>query len=155
MTVRTTTADLETVTIPGNTFHIIEDGTATGGRIGVVECELAPGWPGPPQHVHHEHDETFYVLTGAVRFASGTNSFVATAGESVIVPREDPHTFSNADPEAPARLLGTVAPARFIDYFRELADMEPDAEGRLDPGALGALMKEYATAPHVVGASQP
>src|SRR4051812_18561631 len=121
MTVRTTTANDEYLKIPGNTFRVIEDGTATGGRIGVVECELAPGWVGPPQHVHHEHDETFYVLAGAVRFTSGTNSFVATPGQSVIVPKDDPHTFENADPKVPARLLGTVSPARYVDYFRELA----------------------------------
>jgi quercetin dioxygenase-like cupin family protein len=155
MTVRTTTGELESFSIPGNRFHVVEDGTATDGRIGVVVCELAPGWPGPPQHIHHEHDETFYVLDGAVRFTSGTDSFVATAGQSVIVPKGDPHTFGNADADAPARLLGTVSPARYIDYFRELAAMEPDRDGRLDPREIGALMQEYATAPLQVGAGRP
>ena len=48
MTARSATTDVETLSIPGNTFKIIEDGEATAGRIGVVKCELDPGWAGPP-----------------------------------------------------------------------------------------------------------
>ena len=138
---------LETVSIPGNTFTIIEDGTATAGRIGVVECELAPGWAGPPQHTHRQHDETFYVLEGEVRFTCGTDSFVLTTGESTTIPLGRPHTFANARDDARARVLGTVSPARYIKYFRELGALPLNPEGRLDAATLGQLMDEYETEP--------
>jgi mannose-6-phosphate isomerase-like protein (cupin superfamily) len=153
MTVRTipttgTSDEVETFAIPGNRFRVIEDGTATDGRVAVVECELDPGWAGPPQHVHHAQDETFFILSGAVRFTSGTDSFVATAGQHVTVPQGDPHTFGNADAHEPARLLGTVAPARFLDFFRELSTMQPAEGGRPDPAQMLRLMERYDTAPH-------
>ena len=120
----------------GNTFSILDDGTATGGRIGLIGCELVPGWAGPPQHVHAATDETWFVLSGAVRFTTGSETFVAAAGRSVTAPRGTPHTFANADPDAPATLFCTVSPADYVDYFRRLADSAPDPEGRLDPDDL-------------------
>jgi quercetin dioxygenase-like cupin family protein len=140
---------LETVSIPGNTFTILEDGEATAGRIGVVECELAPGWAGPPQHTHRQHDETFYVLEGEVRFSTGEKTFVLVAGESTTIPIGTSHTFENASAEMPARVLGTVSPARYIKYFRELGALPLDADGRLDAATLRGLMGEYDTEPSV------
>lgn len=148
MTTRTATTDVETFSIPGNTFKIIEDGDATAGRIGVVECELDPGWLGPPQHTHKQHDETFYVLEGAVRFTTGDESFVLTVGQSTTIPLGTPHTFGNASDDHPARLLGTVSPARYIKYFRELATLPTSPEGRLDPSSLSGLMDDYETEPY-------
>src|SRR4051812_5661689 len=139
MAVRLAPPDIETFIAGGNTFRVIDDGETTGGRIGIVECRLDPGWPGPPQHLHHEHDETFFVLEGRVRFASGDQSFVVEPGQFVTVPLGDPHTFGNADDSAPARLLCSVSPARFIDFFREFAQLT--ASGRPDPAAVHALMK--------------
>ena len=114
----------ETLSIPGNTFTIIEDGEATAGRIGVVECELEPGWLGPPQHTHKQHDETFYVLEGTVRFATGERSFVLRAGESTTIPLGMPHTFGNAsdddrrDCSAPSPRLATSSTSASCRHFR-------------------------------------
>ena len=71
----------EAFTVAGCTFRILDDGGPTAGRIGLVECDLVPGWGGPPQHIHREHDETFYVLTGTVRFTSGSDARIAPAGK--------------------------------------------------------------------------
>src|SRR5262245_27499719 len=119
MTVQTKPAR-ESFVAAGNTFHVIDDGAATSGRTAIFECDLDPGWPGPPQHLHREQDETFYVLEGAVRVTSGEHTFVANAGDFVSIPCGDPHTFGNANSDAPARLLCTVSPASYIDYFRDL-----------------------------------
>lgn len=141
------TAAAEAFSAAGCTFRVLDDGGPTAGRIGVVECGLVPGWGGPPQHVHREHDETFYVLAGDVRFTSGADSFVASAGTLVTVPIGDPHTFANADPDTPASLLCTVTPERYIGYFRELSTLSTDTDGRLDPAEILALMARYATDP--------
>ena len=132
----------------GAGFRILEDGSAVAGRWGLVECTLAPGWGGPPQHVHREHDESFYVLSGTVRFTSGRDDVLATPGTLVTAPIGDPHTFANADDQAPASLLCTVTPERYIGYLKELADLRPGPDGRLDPADILAVMGRYGTEPY-------
>src|SRR5438128_12640181 len=51
--------------------RIIEDGSHTGHRLGLIEATIPPGPGGPPQHVHREHDEVFIVTQGKLRFTSG------------------------------------------------------------------------------------
>ena len=155
MTIHVSGADVETFTAAGNRFTLFDDGTATQGRIGLVRCELAPGWQGPPQHVHAVTDETWFVLTGAVRFTTGAESFVATPGRSVTAPRGTPHTFANADPDAPATLFCTLSPAQYVGYFRELAALPLTPEGRFDPADLGALTAHYDVRPYVPSRSIP
>ena len=138
----------ESFTAAGCTFRILDDGGPTAGRIGLAECDLVPGWGGPPQHIHRQHDETFYVLTGTVRFTSGSDARIAPAGTLVTVPIGDPHTFANADTDAPASLLCTVAPERYIGYFRELSKLQSGTDGRLDPADVLTLMARYATDPY-------
>src|SRR5262252_7379554 len=123
----------ESFTAAGCTFRILDDGGPTAGRIGLAECDLVPGWYGPPQHIHREHDETFYVLTGTVKFTSGTDIMTAPAGSLVTAPIGAPHTFANPDPQAPASLLCILTPERYIGYFRELAMLEPGPDGMLAP----------------------
>ena len=147
MTVVMSPAEVETFTAAGNTFRLLEDGTTTAGRIGIVECTLAPGWVGPPQHVHDANDETWFVLSGAVRFTTGGDSFVATPGRLVVAPTGAPHTFANADGDVPAVLLCTVTPADYVEYFRELARLRPGPDGRFDPDDMRAMMRRYSTRP--------
>jgi hypothetical protein len=40
-------------------IRILEDGSHTDHRLGVVEVGIPPHTIGPPQHIHHKHDETF------------------------------------------------------------------------------------------------
>lgn len=129
-------------------FRILQDGKGVDGRFGVAECVLAPAWPGPPQHIHREHDETFYVVSGSVRFANGSDELLAEAGSLVTAPIGDPHTFSNADPDAPATLLCTVTPERYLGYFRDLADLRPGPDGLLVPAEVLEVMARYATEPY-------
>lgn len=130
------------------TFRVLEDGVAIGQRMGVVECSMAPGWAGPPQHVHRQHDESFFILAGNVRFTSGTKIVEASAGSLVTAPIGDPHTFANADPDAPASLLCIVTPERYIGYFRDLTSLRPGPDGALRPEEVLEVMQRYATDPY-------
>jgi mannose-6-phosphate isomerase-like protein (cupin superfamily) len=149
MTVRTSVDVNESFHAAGVTFKLIDDGEATGGVLAIFESELGAGWPGPPQHIHYGQDETFYVISGSVNVTSGDRSFRAEAGTMVTIPKGEPHTFGNANPDTPARLLCTVSPASDFDYFRDLAALPTTADGRLDIDALHAMMRDYATKPYV------
>ena len=129
-------------------FRILEDGKEVDGRFGVAECVLAPGWPGPPQHVHRAHDETFYVVSGSVRFTSGSEELLAEAGSLVTAPIGDPHTFCNADSAAPATLLCSVTPERYLGYFRDLADLRPGPDGVLVAAEVLEIMARYSSEPY-------
>jgi mannose-6-phosphate isomerase-like protein (cupin superfamily) len=144
----TAPAEGETIATGPVRFRILEDGAGVEGRFGVAECILDPGWPGPPQHVHREHDETFYVVSGSVLFRSRTDELLAEAGSLVTAPIGDPHTFWNADAEAPATLLCTVTPERYLGYFRDLADLRPGPDGVLVPAQVLEVMARYATEPY-------
>jgi len=137
----------ETWAAGGADFRLLADGSAVDGRSGLVQCTLAPGWSGPPQHIHREHDESFFILAGTVKFTSGRDELLATPGALVTAPIGDPHTFANADDQAPATLLCTVTPERYIGYLRELASLLPGPDGRLDPADILALMGRYGTEP--------
>jgi quercetin dioxygenase-like cupin family protein len=137
----------ETWTAGGADFRVLADGSAVDGRWGLVQCTLAPGWSGPPQHIHREHDESFFILAGTVKFTSGRDELLATPGALVTAPIGDPHTFANADDQAPATLLCAVTPERDIGYLRELAGLHPGPDGRLDPADILAVMSRYGTEP--------
>ncbi|MDQ3906126.1 MAG: cupin domain-containing protein [Actinomycetota bacterium] len=124
-------------------LRILEAGDRTWHRLGIVEVTLAPHTPGPPQHIHREHDETFYVISGRPSFTSGNDAFTAGIGQLIVAGAGTPHTFANPGDET-AVLYCTVTPDRYIDYFREL-DRLPKGPGGLDPKVVAGIMARYAT----------
>jgi hypothetical protein len=62
------------------------------------------------------------VLEGKIGLRIGDQIIEATAGSTVLKPRNIPHTLWNAGPQ-PARTLETIAPAGFETSFLELAEI--------------------------------
>lgn len=127
--------------------RVLEDGTHTDQRLAVLEGLMPPGWAGPPPHSHREHEETFFVIEGTVRFTSGTIETVLPAGGFFTAPIGVPHGFGNASDTERARVLLTVSPQRYLGYFRELENLKPGPDGLLNPNEVLALMSRYATEP--------
>ncbi|PWK86968.1 quercetin dioxygenase-like cupin family protein [Lentzea atacamensis] len=127
-------------------IRIIEDGSNTGHRLGITEVRLGPAAAGPPQHLHRSHEETFYVVSGRVRFTSGQRHADLTAGGLVTAPIGVPHTFANPDTERGAVLLVTYTPDRYIGYFRDMARLDCGVDG-LHESAYLELMSRYDTEP--------
>jgi quercetin dioxygenase-like cupin family protein len=123
------------------TVRVLEDGSHTEHRLGILEVTIPPRLAGPPQHVHRQHDETFYVVSGNPTFTSGGEIIEAKPGMLVTAPPGTPHTFGNESDESAVMLL-TVTPDLYVGYFRELAAQPP---GPLDPEAVGEIMSRYAT----------
>ena len=67
-------------------IRIIEDGSNTRHRLGLIEAAVPPGPAMPPQHIHRDHEEVFIVTQGKLRFTSGGESFDAETGSCVTVP---------------------------------------------------------------------
>ena len=71
-----------------------------------------------PLHVHHRDDEAWHVISGALRFRLADREFVATAGQTVLVPAGVAHTFGNAGP-SPSRYL-LIVPSRLDELINSL-----------------------------------
>ena len=99
----------------------------TGGAFSMSEVTLAPGFAGPPPHLHREMTDTFYVLEGQIRVLVGEEWIDAPAGAFVAAPPGTVHTFANPG-DAPARLLNINSPGGWERYLRDLAAL-------LQPGA--------------------
>ncbi|MGW4271685.1 cupin domain-containing protein [Streptomyces seoulensis] len=137
--------DGETIVLGTTRMRVLEDGSHTGHRLAITESVLAPHTQGPPQHRHTRHDESFYVLSGTVRFTVGDEHHDAVAGTLVVVPPGAPHTFANPTGR-PAVLLSVFTPDLYVRYFRDL--QESLAAGRpMTPRAHAEVMGRYATEP--------
>jgi mannose-6-phosphate isomerase-like protein (cupin superfamily) len=130
-----------------NGIRILEDGSNTDHRIGFIEARLPPGVDGPPQHIHREHSETFYVVSGTMRFTSADRSVDVDAGGLVTAPIGAPHTFSNPDPHEWATFVCAVAPDLYVGYFRDVTAVQAEPGG-VDAEAVLELMARYATEPY-------
>jgi quercetin dioxygenase-like cupin family protein len=126
-------------------MRILEDGATTGHRLGLGEITLPPHAAGPPQHRHSQHDEGFYVVSGTVRFTTGTDQHDAIAGTLVMVPPGAPHTFANVADE-PAVMLNTFTPDLYVQYFRDLQGLLAAGQPP-EPDAIARVMRRYATEP--------
>jgi mannose-6-phosphate isomerase-like protein (cupin superfamily) len=124
--------------------RIVEDGSHTDHRLGLIECTVPPGPAQPPQHVHREHDEVFIVTVGKLRFTSNAESVDAEAGSVVVVPAGAPHTFSNPF-ETSGVFVCTLTPDHYVQYFRDLGALPVGPQGLLDPADIGRAMGHYAT----------
>ena len=116
------------------------EGAQTGGALGVVEQIVPPGL-GSPYHIHRNEDEAFYVLEGAIRFFSGTRSWVLGPGGFAFLPRGIPHGF-RTEGDAPSRSLILATPAGFEDFVAELSAPTPPV-GPPDMDRLMATAGRY------------
>lgn len=143
----------EIITVgPGIKLEILEDGSRTDRRLAAVRVYLPPHTPGPAQHWHQMHDETFLVEKGTVTFTSRDRRVVARAGDYLVAPPCAPHTFANETDEE-AVMYSTLSPAFYVDYLRLLATMaDEDAGGKLTKAMWKEAMGRYATLQ--IGASE-
>jgi len=104
------------------TFKVVGDDTDRS--FAMIEVQAQPQ-NGPPPHIHHREDETFYVLEGEFSFLHGDRTFTATAGSFVYIPKCTLHTFNNVG-TAPGRVLVIITPAGFEKFFEEIGEPATD-----------------------------
>jgi quercetin dioxygenase-like cupin family protein len=113
---------------PGDMYTFLVTGDQTGGAYFVMEGLVPPGG-GPPPHIHGNEDETLYIVDGECEVHVGDETFAASAGDFVNLPRGTPHHFANTG-SRPMRMILTFAPAGIERFFEEV--FEPVLD-RSDP----------------------
>ena len=94
-------------------------GEDTAGRYSLIDMRVPPGG-GPPPH-RHDFEEMFTILDGEIELTFRGQVHRASAGSTVNVPANAPHSFKNKS-EKPARMLCMCTPAGQEELFMELGD---------------------------------
>lgn len=116
---------------------------ADDGAVAHYEYVAAPSAKGSAQHIHSDHDETFFVVDGTFEFTLGEDIVVAPSGTFLMVKRGQPHGFRNVG-SGSGRIVGTIG-SHFTDYFRELAAIIEQTGRPPSPDAWRALYGRYGT----------
>lgn len=108
----------------------------------------------PPLHIHHDADETWYVIDGRVTVFVGDERIEAGPGDFVFGPMGAPHAFLVTSERAETLITfspaGTQGPSGYgVDgFFREAAvpaipGQAPPQPTEADPEELARLMMQY------------
>jgi quercetin dioxygenase-like cupin family protein len=105
-----------------------------------------PRGAAPPLHIHHDADETFFVLDGEVTIFVGNQRNECTAGDFLLGPRGVPHAFLVRSEWA--EMLVTFSPAGIDGFFAEVAPAViagdgPPAPSMPDQDEFIRLMAKY------------
>jgi quercetin dioxygenase-like cupin family protein len=132
----------------GDTYTILVSGEDTAGKYTLIDMHVPPGG-GPPPH-RHDFEEMFTILEGQVKVTFRGETLTANAGETINVPANAPHAFTNAG-DSPSRLLCLCAPAGQDEFFRLVGQpvaSRTEAPPPLDPAAQAAFIaKSRSLAP--------
>jgi quercetin dioxygenase-like cupin family protein len=60
--------------------------------LSIIEHKMPRGET-TPLHIHHNEDEVFHILRGAIRFEVGGETRLAHAGDILVAPKGVPHRF--------------------------------------------------------------
>jgi mannose-6-phosphate isomerase-like protein (cupin superfamily) len=118
--------------------RFIIDAQDADSRFSLVEHPMPPRALAAPLHRHSREDEYSFVLEGRMGAQLGEEIVYAEAGDLVFKPRDQWHTFWNADDE-PCRILELISPAGFERYFAEMIDLT----GTKTPDTIAPIARRY------------
>src|SRR5262249_46929835 len=106
----------------GTVVRYLATGASTHGQFGLYRWDARLHTPGPSAHFHRTMSESFFILSGTVRFFNGERWIDATAGDFLYVPEGGLHAFQNESDEAASMLLLFTPGAPREAYFEALAE---------------------------------
>jgi quercetin dioxygenase-like cupin family protein len=132
--------------VAGELVEIKARSEDTGGAYSLTE-ETWPPEVGPPPHIHHTQDETFYVLEGELEFVSEDGTTRAVAGSLAHIPKGMLRAYKNPGP-ANARAIVVFTPGGFERFFEEVGEpttdpASPPPAGEPDLERLTATAAKY------------
>lgn len=129
--------------VGGDRVRILIEAAATGGALGMIEIEVAPG-NGPPPHAQ-PRGRNLPRAGGRAGPDGGGERHTLRAGETAFAPRGIPHGFRN-DGRSAARVLVTLTPGGFERFFAEVGTpAEPGSP--IAPPTADALARLVGIAP--------
>jgi quercetin dioxygenase-like cupin family protein len=131
--------------VVGDRYTYLVTGVETNGAFAMFEAYV-PAGNGTPPHVHHREDEMFYVIKGEFEFIVAGESKLLGAGDFLLGQRGVPHNFRNVG-SSPGRMLITVTPAGFEDFFAEIGIQLASKEDMPIQPTHEDIEKLIATAP--------
>lgn len=115
---------------PGRDLIFKLTGEETGGVLDFCIVDV-PAGNGPPLHIHHLQDESFYILAGQYKFQCGEETFHLKAGDFACLPAKVPHAFINISDEL-GRLVVVTTPGGGHKFYEEYGPLarsgHPDRE---------------------------
>jgi len=108
---------LRHVAIGSGTYTILLSGNDTDGRYCLIDMLVPPGG-GPGPH-RHDFEESFTILEGEIEATFRGKKSVVRSGETVNIPANAPHSFTNASKQT-VRLLCICAPAGQEAFFAQV-----------------------------------
>jgi quercetin dioxygenase-like cupin family protein len=130
------------IALVGDTYTILVAGDDTDGKYTLIDMHVPPGG-GPPPH-RHDFEEMFTVLDGEIEVTFRGQTLTARAGETINVPANAPHAFTNAG-ETASRLLCMCAPSGQEEFFTLVGQpvaTRTEAPPPLDAAAQAAFIKK-------------
>jgi len=102
---------------------------------------IAPGFAGPPLHIHPYAEESYHVLEGMMDVCVGGEWRQLAPGDSATVPAGVAHTLKNPHP-VEVRLRNVHKPAlAFERFFRRMHALVADGKLTLPPRNFGSLIR--------------
>ena len=102
---------------PGDEVTFLITGEETDGAFFMSELSVPPAG-GPPPHIHHREDESFYIREGTLAIRVGERTVNVSSGYFVYVPRGIVHCFKNTG-ATHAKMLVTFTPAGMEKFFEQ------------------------------------
>lgn len=128
-----------------NEARVLVSGAESGGGFTVIELTVQPRGGATALHTD-EWVETFHVIEGEVEWTlerdGSMDTWIAQAGETVVVPRGVKHRFAGAG-ASPTRMLA-IGPAAFEAFFRALeAAWKGPYDRERTPQAVGPVFEKF------------
>jgi mannose-6-phosphate isomerase-like protein (cupin superfamily) len=112
-----TDESLPHIGLVGDIYTVLLSGTDTNGRYCLIDMIIPPGG-GPPPH-RHDFEESFILLEGEIVTIFRGEKTTVRKGETLHIPANSPHQFTNATKEN-VRLLCICVPAGQEDFFAQV-----------------------------------
>ena len=137
-----TNQNLSHIGLVGDTYTILLSGDDTDSRYCLIDMHIPPGG-GPPPH-RHDFEESFTILEGEIEVTFRGEKSVVRAGETIHIPANAPHSFTNTSERA-VRLLCVCAPAGQEELFTQVGVPLMDRTApppKLDAAGEAAFIKK-------------
>lgn len=125
----------------GEMVTLLAAGEHTDGRYDFMVTTVEPGPAVVPLHVHHRHDEAFFVLEGELEVRVADRTAVLSEGSFVRLPMGVPHAWRNASAAA-SRFVCIFAPGDHVGVLADLAALD-DADGDPDPERFAPILDDH------------